>query len=104
MNKFVSVGYIADELSGEILLIHPPRRKLLRLAAILYSAEILLIGVTFNYLIAFITIPVMIFWAYYYYLFSKIWTVYYSRFYLIAVPIVCIPIGFALLWLIRSLI
>ena len=104
MNRLAGSGFQIDELSGEILLIHPPRRKLLRLAAILYFAEVILIGVTFNYLIAFITIPIMIFWFYYYYMFCRIWTAYYSKFYLVAVPIICIPVGFMLLWLIMTLI
>ncbi len=104
MNRLVELGLRAEDGSGEILFILPPRKRLLLTAAILYSAEILLIGVTINYLIALVTVPVMLFWIYYYYVFCKIWTAYYSRFYLVAVPILCIPVSFALMWLIISLL
>ena len=101
MNRLVELGLRAEDGSGEILFILPPRKRLLLTAAILYSAEILLIGVTINYLIALVTVPVMLFWIY---LFCKIWAAYYSRFYLVAVPILCIPVSFALMWLIISLL
>ncbi len=104
MNRLVDLGLRAEAQGDEILLILPPRRRLLITAAILYFAEILLIGVTFNYLIALITIPVMMFWMYFYYLFCKVWSAYYSKFYLVAVPILCIPLSAALMYFILSLI
>ena len=89
MNKLVNLNLLIEENSGEKLLIRPPTVKILKMALIMFTVGFILITVTVNALIAIITVPLLLFWVYFYYLFCKIWKLYkYSNVYLAVLPII----------------
>lgn len=96
MNKFVSASaWIINDSNDEYLLIIPPTKRILLLAASLMGVGSLLIGITVNSLIAIITIPLFVYWIFYYYMFCKIWRVFkYSKVYLIAMPVIMSLVAF----------
>lgn len=104
MNKFVRLGMLVDDGSGETLLIRPPRKKILYIATVLFAVGVLLLGLTVNSLVAVVTLPLMVIWGYLYYMFCRIWVTYrYSKFYLVIIPIVMLVLSFLLRFLISTL-
>ena len=89
MKRLAEMWRDVEARGGDVLMISPPRSSLLRTAAALFLAEIIIVGATVNVLLAIVTVPAMMAWAYFYIIFCKVWVYYkYSKFYLIALPTV----------------
>ena len=87
MKRLAEMWRDVEARGGDVFMISPPRAGLLRTAAVLFLAEIVIVGVTVNVLLAIVTVPAMMAWAYFYIIFCKVWVYYkYSKFYLIASP------------------
>lgn len=94
MNKLIFLGLMVENSNADRFLIRPPTNKLLRTDIILLAIGFILVTVTVNSLAAIITIPIMVYWGFLYYLFCKIWISYqYSIFYLIAAPLTIIVLS-----------
>ena len=88
MNKFAKLSMTLKESSAQKYLINTPTKRLLRDATLLFLILVVLLAVTFNALVAIVTVPLTIIWIYFYYLFCLIWKRYmFSTLYLVLIPI-----------------
>lgn len=91
MNKFAKLSMSLKESSAQKYLINTPTGRLLRGALLFWLILTTLLAVTFNALVAIVTVPLTIIWIYFYYLFGMIWKRYmFSTFYLVLVPILSV--------------
>lgn len=94
MNKFAKLSMSLKESSAQKYLINTPTRRLLRGALLFWLILTTLLAVTFNALVAIVTVPLIIIWIYFYYLFSFIWKRYmFSTFYLVLIPVLAIVLA-----------
>ena len=97
MNKLVNASAWIIDNTDEVLLIYSPNKKLLLMAAILMTIGKLLIIITANSLISIVTIPLFIYWIYYYWMFGILWRRFnYSVVYLVVLPIIMIINAFCI--------
>lgn len=76
-----------------IYLIDSPTYKLLKIFFVFFAVSAFLFALTFSSL-AIISLPILLFVCYFYYLFSKIWRSYkFSTLYLILLPIFALACG-----------
>lgn len=81
---------------NSIYLIVSPTAKLLKIFLVFYVTGAFLFALSFSSLII-ISIPLLFFLFYFYYLFSKIWQSYgFSKFYLILLPVIALISGIGL--------
>ena len=89
--------------SDNIHLIFSPTRKLALTALLLLIIAVALITGSMGITMIF-TIPMLLFWCVFYYVFCKIWRAYkFSKFYLIAIPVTAVIVSVALKALIYNL-
>lgn len=98
--KFADAAAQIFDASEQKHFIVAPIKRLLKLAAILFIAGVVLITLSSGYW-CIATIPALMFLVYLYYLFCKLWRAYgYSRIYLFLLPIAAIAasVGLKLLF------
>ena len=79
------------ESSAQKYLINTPTKRLLCTAGLFLLLLTTLLAVTFNALVAIVTVPLTIIWVYFYYLFGFIWKRYmFSTFYLVLIPVLSV--------------
>lgn len=102
MDKFAIIASMIEEQSAIPIYINPPRAKILKIASVLFIIGCLLITLTVNALLAIVTVPLIIYWSYFYYLFCKIWLSFrYSKFYLVVIPLIILVLSVFLQFLIH---
>ena len=95
MNKIAEQSMLINDSAYQVYMIYTPANRLLKIAFILQTVLITLLSVTFNYLIAIITVPLIFFWVYFFYLFCRIWKRYaFSTLYLVLLPVFSVIFSF----------
>lgn len=103
MNALAKMASAIIDASDNIHLIVSPTKKILKIALILFSVGVALITLSSGFL-TFITIPLLMFELYFYYLFCKVWRSYkFSVLWLIMMPIAVIAVSTVLKLIIYNL-
>ncbi len=93
MNEFAKFASAIFDASEHIHLIVSPTKRLLKIAFVLFVICVALLTLSSG-IIMIITIPLLIFEIYFYYLFCKLWKSFrFSSLYLIIMPIAAIAVS-----------